>query len=200
MAPESMWPTGDMPKELRSAMRAEGIDIPAEIGGPPELHQKVNGGPPRQIDTAGLEAERQAALRDGILVPEGGADGASIHVPLRNDEAIIDEGDALIARLRRQNNKPTPPPAPPMSIITPDVNSMVYDMPLRPGRRAVLQLSGDIGPEDVTLLVRYLKLTAETLKSNAVPEKHSMPEHRPHGRAETLRAQRHATGGRNRKP
>lgn len=191
MRPESEWPSGDMPVELRKVMRAEGIEIPEEIGGPPDLHQRVNGGPPRAIDAAGLEAERQAALRDGMI---GGSEGGSAGV----GAPMQDEGDALIARLRRQYAKPTPATPPPAAAAP--SGAMVYDMPLRPGRHAHIMLTGDIGPEDVKLLVRYLKLTAETLNNASLPEKHSVPEQHPHGRAEAMRAQRHAAGNRNRKP
>lgn len=196
--PESRWPTGDMPRELRSAIADEaaalGLVMPTGVGAP-EVHERVGGEGRRPFDAAALEKERA-----GVIIAD----------PLDNSAV---EGDALIRRLRRTAGEPTAPasatpPAVRAQAVLPTqyqnnpAPSMEYSLPLGGDRRAVVMLWGEnIGPADLKLLGRYLKLAAGALDKpaggiNGSTSTASVPKHDPHGQDEELPAKRRALRGR----
>lgn len=134
LPPEHLWPTGDMPPELVSAARAEGVVLGSQ--------QVVPSGiavPPREFDPAALEAERP---------PEGDA-------LLQNLRSVLNKG-------RNGGVRPAPmPPAPP-NYATADMHYS-FPLSAT-GARAEVNLYGEIGAKDIELLCRYLKLTAKGMR------------------------------------
>ena len=164
LAREDLWPTGDMPGELRAAMVSE-----AAAMGAAATHEVVPSGvalAPREFDPAALAAERPPIV----------------------------EGDALLENLRKAaNGNARPAQVPPMRPAVPVFATSAdlhYAFPLgATGARAEVNLYGKIGASDVELLVEYLKLTARKMKHGETANAR-LSEHNSDGPDETLPAKR----------
>ncbi len=166
LAREDLWPTGEMPGELRSAMAAEAAAVNAAA-----THEVVPSGiplAPREFDPAALAADRPPLV----------------------------EGDALLENLRRvagncngAKAQHLPPPRPAMPVFA-NPADLHYAFPLgTDGARAEVNLYGKIGASDVELLVQYLKLTARKMKHGETANP-GLPEHNSARPDEKLPAKR----------
>jgi len=166
LPPEHMWPTGDMPGEMRALMQAEAAAIGAAA-----THERVPAAvavAPREFDAAALAAERP---------------------PLEGDELL-----ASLRKVANGTNghaaPSTPTYLPPRPSLPTSPADMHYAFPLSAdGNRAEVNLYGKIGARDIELLVNYLKLTARKMKDGEAANS-DLPEHHSDGSDENVRTKR----------
>lgn len=141
--PESIWPTGATPPELAAAMHAEGLKTPEEV---------------RRERMAVVPQQGMPQPRP-VLAEVTGAQGLPGTVYMPPPRPQPDRMQLEQERMLHQLNQPAPP-LPPMPVqLTPQpCPSLTYNLPLGHGKRAEVYLWGPVGPDDIRLLLKHIRL------------------------------------------
>lgn len=126
--PETLWPTGATPPELAAAMHAEGLKTPEEV-----------------------RRERQVVPQQPRPVLAEVTGGQPYMPPPRP------QPDRMQLEQERMMHQVQMPP-PPMIQDRPSGPSLSYNLPLGHGKRAEVYLWGPVGPDDIKLLLKHVRL------------------------------------------